>query len=127
MCLGIILAGCSGRRGVVEIRVVATTDVHGHIFDKDILDGTERKGSLAKVATLLKNERKKNKNVIYLDAGDILRPKRCLGDAVGVAKQVTPQWRNVCAIAVQKCGIFLAVPQYAMRQRQYQCSVSIGA
>ena len=86
VCLGIILAGCSGRRGVVEIRVVATTDVHGRIFDKDLLDGTERKGSLAKVATLLKNERKQNKNVLYLDAGDILQ------GSVEVYQDVTSQY-----------------------------------
>ncbi|MGX8690333.1 MAG: bifunctional metallophosphatase/5'-nucleotidase [Bacteroidaceae bacterium] len=73
LCLAMFLAGCTDRRGVVEIRVVATTDVHGCIFDKDILEASERKGSLAKVATLLKNERKANRNVIYLDAGDILQ------------------------------------------------------
>ena len=86
VCLAIILTGCSGRRGVVEIRVVATTDVHGHIFDKDLLDGTERKGSLAKVATLLKKERKQNKNVLYLDAGDILQ------GSVEVYQDVTSQF-----------------------------------
>lgn len=71
--LGIVLCGCSERRGEVTIRVVATSDVHGHIFDKDILNGNVREGSLAKVSTLLKAERKKNRNVIYLDAGDILQ------------------------------------------------------
>lgn len=86
VCLAIILTGCSGRRDVVEIRVVATTDVHGHIFDKDLLDGTERKGSLAKVATLLKKERKQNKNVLYLDAGDILQ------GSVEVYQDVTSQY-----------------------------------
>ena len=71
--LSIVLCGCSERRGEVTIRVVATSDVHGQIFDKDILSGNVREGSLAKVATLLKAERKNNRNVIYLDAGDILQ------------------------------------------------------
>lgn len=81
----LILSGCSGKK-VVEIRVVATADVHGHVFDKDILDGEVRKGSLAKVATLLRNERKKNRNVIYLDAGDILQ------GSVEVYQDVTAQY-----------------------------------
>ena len=68
----LLIAGCSRSR-VVEIRIVSTTDVHGRIFDKDILDGTERKGSLAKVSTLLRNERRNNRHLIYLDAGDILQ------------------------------------------------------
>ena len=71
LCL--LLAGCSQRRGEIDIRILATTDVHGMVFDKDILDGTERAGSLAKVSTFLGRERKEHRNVIYLDAGDILQ------------------------------------------------------
>ena len=71
LCL--LLTGCSGRRGVVNLRIIATTDVHGRIFDMDILDGKERTGSLAKLASYLKKQRKENKNVLYLDAGDILQ------------------------------------------------------
>jgi 2',3'-cyclic-nucleotide 2'-phosphodiesterase/3'-nucleotidase len=71
LCL--LLVGCSGRRGVVNLRIIATTDVHGRIYDKDIIDGQERQGSLAKLATYLKKQRKENKNVLYLDAGDILQ------------------------------------------------------
>ena len=40
VCLA--LAGCSGRK-VVEIRVVSTTDVHGYVFDKDILTGRRKR------------------------------------------------------------------------------------
>lgn len=71
LCL--LLTGCSGRRGVVNLRIIATTDVHGRIFDMDILDGKERTGSLAKLASYLKKQRRENKNVLYLDAGDILQ------------------------------------------------------
>lgn len=67
------LAGCSRQRGVTTIRVVATTDVHGRIFDMDLQDGSERKGSLAKFSTYLKRQRSEYRNVIYLDAGDILQ------------------------------------------------------
>lgn len=71
LCL--LLAGCSGRRGVVNLRIIATTDVHGRIFDKDIIEGKERTGSLAKLAAYLKKQRKENGNVLYLDCGDILQ------------------------------------------------------
>ena len=68
-----LLTGCSEQRGVKTFRIIATTDVHGRIFDKNCIDGSERPGSLAKLSTFLKKQRKENKNVIYLDAGDILQ------------------------------------------------------
>jgi len=68
-----VLACCSKDDGTVTIRVVATSDVHGRIFDKDILTGEERDGSLAKFSSFLKGQRKEYDNVIYLDAGDILQ------------------------------------------------------
>lgn len=55
------------------MRIIATSDVHGHIFDRDCLDGTERAGSLAKFSTFLNGQRKEFRNVIYLDAGDALQ------------------------------------------------------
>lgn len=73
LALCILLAGCSERRGEVELRIVATSDVHGCVFDKDLVTGDSREGSLAKVSTFLKKQRKENRNVIYLDAGDILQ------------------------------------------------------
>ena len=81
---GAVLAGCDN--DTVTFKVVATTDVHGYIFDTDCLSGEEREGSLAKVATFLKGERKANKNVIYLDAGDILQ------GTVDVYQDVTAQY-----------------------------------
>lgn len=67
------LAGCSRQNGVTTLRVIATTDVHGRFFDTDLLDGTERKGSLARLSAYLKQQRSEYRNVIYLDAGDILQ------------------------------------------------------
>lgn len=69
----IVLTGCTGRRGPVSIRLIATTDVHGRIFADDCLDKSERSSSLARFSTFLKRERSRNSNVIYLDAGDILQ------------------------------------------------------
>ena len=67
-----VLCSCAGN-GTKTICVVSTTDVHGCIFDEDLLVKTEREGSLAKIATLLKKERRENRNVVYLDCGDNLQ------------------------------------------------------
>lgn len=86
---GVVLAGCSDK-GTVTVEVVATTDIHGYIFDHDCLSGEERKGSMAKLATFLKEERKANKNVIYLDAGDFLQ------GTVDVYQDVSAQFTREC-------------------------------
>ena len=71
--IGIILTGCSKQEDAVTIRIVETSDIHGHIFDMDCFNGQERTGSLAKFSTFLKRVRKENRNVIYVDAGDMLQ------------------------------------------------------
>lgn len=68
-----LLLSCCGRHGVVDIRIVATSDVHGQVFDIDAVTGKQREGSLAKVATFLSKERKEHRNVVYVDCGDILQ------------------------------------------------------
>lgn len=73
LTLFLALSGCSERSGVVELRIVATSDVHGMVFDQDCLDGSQRDGSLAQMASFLKRERKEHKKVLYVDAGDILK------------------------------------------------------
>lgn len=71
--IGVALVGCKSDKGPLTICIVETSDVHGHIFDKDCLTGEDREGSLAKFATFLNRERKENKHVIYVDAGDMLQ------------------------------------------------------
>jgi len=73
MLLCIAFAACTPRRGTVDIVFVQTTDIHGHIYPDDPVKGTARDGALLKAATYIKGVRKKNKNVIYLDAGDNLQ------------------------------------------------------
>ena len=70
---GIVLTGCSQHENAVTVCIVETSDVHGHIFDMDCMTGQERTGSFAKFSTFLKRVRKENKNVIYVDAGDMLQ------------------------------------------------------
>lgn len=71
ICL--LLCGCSKQEEGLTIRIVETSDIHGHIFDMDCQTGQPRTGSMAKFATFLNRERKEYKNLIYVDAGDMLQ------------------------------------------------------
>lgn len=71
ICLALCIS-CK-RHGVVQLRLVATSDVHGNIFREDCLNVKERDGSLAKFASFIRKQRASNRNVIYIDAGDNLQ------------------------------------------------------
>ncbi|MFC2385193.1 MAG: bifunctional metallophosphatase/5'-nucleotidase, partial [Hoylesella saccharolytica] len=58
----------------VTIKVIQTSDVHGSFFPYDFINRKEKRGSLARVSTYVKQARKAyGKNVILLDNGDILQ------------------------------------------------------
>ena len=58
----------------VTIKVIQTSDVHGSFFPYDFINRKEKRGSLARVSTYVKQARKTyGKNVILLDNGDILQ------------------------------------------------------
>lgn len=74
----LILVGSSGCREQkpqsLTIKIVQTSDVHGAVFPWDFTNDREFEGSLARVATYLKQERANpGQKVIYLDNGDILQ------------------------------------------------------
>lgn len=55
----------------VKVRIVATSDLHGWFVPWDFsVDKENTSGSLTYIATMIKEERKANKNVIYVDCGD---------------------------------------------------------
>ena len=59
---------------IVKIKVVHTTDVHGNCFPYNFITHSQWKGSMARVASFVKQERKKyGKNLILLDNGDMLQ------------------------------------------------------
>lgn len=62
-----------GRAGTVEITVLATTDLHGNIYPYDYLTGRNADRGLAKIATLIKAERKASAGVLLLDCGDTIQ------------------------------------------------------
>jgi 2',3'-cyclic-nucleotide 2'-phosphodiesterase len=61
-------------KGLLKLRIMETTDLHGNILSYDYNKNTElNKVGLAKTATLIKNARKEVKNNILVDNGDLIQ------------------------------------------------------
>ena len=73
LCCVSILVGCSKEEQCESIRIVHTTDVHGHLFPYDFVNDRASEGSYARVATYVRNLKEENQEVLLLDAGDILQ------------------------------------------------------
>jgi 2',3'-cyclic-nucleotide 2'-phosphodiesterase/3'-nucleotidase len=70
--LVIYLTGCSSGTG--KIKIIVTTDVHGSFFPTDIKTGEVLPLSMARVQSLVSEEKKKKgQKVILLDNGDIIQ------------------------------------------------------
>jgi 2',3'-cyclic-nucleotide 2'-phosphodiesterase/3'-nucleotidase len=116
----------------VTVRVVSTSDIHGRIFQEDCLTGQDREGSMAKLSTFLNGQRKEFRNVIYLDAGDMLQ------GSVDVFQDVTAQYDrpSLAAEAFNILGCYatvlgnhdfsVGVPSYDRFFRTIKCPV-LGA
>ena len=73
MLLSVATPGLAKER-TVKIKVVHTTDVHGNCFPYNFITRSQWKGSMARVASFVKQERKQyGKNLILLDNGDMLQ------------------------------------------------------
>lgn len=57
----------------ITITVLETSDVHGSIFPINYGSNEPAELGLAKIATLIKNEREKNVNTILVDNGDLIQ------------------------------------------------------
>ncbi len=55
----------------VEIRVLHTTDLHGHVLSTADYEGHQDVGGLLRCATLIKKLRAERDNVVLLDCGDL--------------------------------------------------------
>ncbi len=61
-------------RQTVELTLLGTTDVHGHIYPTTYFGGDKVEDvGLAKVYTLIKEARAKNPNTLLVDSGDMLQ------------------------------------------------------
>jgi 2',3'-cyclic-nucleotide 2'-phosphodiesterase/3'-nucleotidase len=64
----------AGKTRTVELKLVETTDVHGAFYPYDFLTKHEAKGSLARLASYLQEQRAQyGQNLLLLDNGDILQ------------------------------------------------------
>lgn len=56
------------------LKIIVTSDVHGHVLPYDLLEGKSRSNSLAQIHSYVMNERvKSSQEIILLDNGDILQ------------------------------------------------------
>lgn len=70
----LLLVSIAIAQETTHLRIIVTTDVHGHLLPYDLLESKSRPNSLAQVYSYVMNERvKKNQEVILLDNGDILQ------------------------------------------------------
>ncbi len=75
LCLSAAMVGAApSPKPPVVLKIIETTDVHGAVFPYNFVTGKPADGSLAQLATLLKEERaNSSQHVILLDNGDILQ------------------------------------------------------
>jgi 2',3'-cyclic-nucleotide 2'-phosphodiesterase/3'-nucleotidase len=67
-----MMAACLPARQVT-LTVLATTDLHGNIYPYDYLTGKPAARGLAKIATLIKAERKSAPSALLVDCGDTIQ------------------------------------------------------
>jgi len=60
-------------RGRAHITIMATTDLHGNLLPKDYYTAQPDARGLAKAATLIKQARRENPNLLLLDSGDTIQ------------------------------------------------------
>ncbi|MBA2731796.1 MAG: bifunctional metallophosphatase/5'-nucleotidase [Acidobacteria bacterium] len=56
-----------------QVTILQTTDLHGHIYPIDYYTNKADMNGLAKAATLIKQARKENPNLLLLDSGDTIQ------------------------------------------------------
>ena len=75
------LAATAAPKGnkTVRLKVIETSDVHGHFFPWDFTEGRPMKGTLVRANNYINKERKKyGQNLLLIDNGDILQGQPCV-------------------------------------------------
>lgn len=73
LCLALCLFVSCREQDPTRVTIVCTGDVHGNLFSYDFLTGDSAQGSLARVSSYLKQLRREECEVVYLDNGDMLQ------------------------------------------------------
>ncbi len=83
---------------IVKIKVIETSDVHGHFFPYDFMEKKPIKGTLTRANTYIKEQRKKygKDHFLLIDNGDILQGQPC----VYWSNYVMPEDENIAATII---------------------------
>lgn len=57
----------------VTLNILLTSDIHGTVYPIHYQDNSPAELGLAKISTLIKKERSKNRNVLLIDNGDFIQ------------------------------------------------------
>jgi len=71
ICLGLLAAQAGARE--VSITILNTCDLHGHVLPTESYEGKSNVGGIARCATMIRQIRAQEKNVLLVDAGDTLQ------------------------------------------------------
>ena len=81
----------------VRLKVIETSDVHGHFFPYDFMEKKPIKGTLVRANTYINKERQKyGDNLLLIDNGDILQGQPC----VYWSNYVMPEDENLAATVI---------------------------
>ena len=82
----------------VKIKVIETSDVHGHFFPYDFMEKKSIRGTLSRANTYIKQQRKKygEDHFLLIDNGDILQGQPC----VYWSNYVMPEDENLAATVI---------------------------
>ena len=84
----------AGNTKTVKLKVIETSDVHGHFFPWDFMEGRPIKGTLVRANTYIKKQRAHYKDhLLLIDNGDILQGQPC----VYWSNYVMPEDENLAA------------------------------
>ena len=79
MAVGLCPISASAQTRTVELKVIETSDVHGHFVPYDFIEGKDLKGTLARANTYINRQRQEYGNrLLLIDNGDILQGQPCV-------------------------------------------------
>lgn len=86
----------------VHLKVIETSDVHGHFFPYDFMEKKPLRGTLVRANTYIEKQREKmgRDHVLLIDNGDILQGQPC----VYWSNYVMPQNENLAARVINYMG-----------------------
>ena len=100
MAVNVIYAQATTKKGsatptkTVKLKVIETSDVHGHFFPYDFMEKKPLKGTLVRANTYINSQRKEyGERLLLIDNGDILQGQPC----VYWSNYVMPKNENLAA------------------------------